>query len=306
MSARDLRTVYSRSFRNLPRSSAVVARLVVASVLLQLVLSAAGVVVAVHLASTMWGYGLAAILAVFVGTRLRALNNIVHECSHNTFAATRDVNVALGRVCASVLLGSFEAYREEHLTHHMHLGDYAHDLDLQGIEALRLHDPLTPVTILRHVLTPLVGRHLPYYLSADLSARDGRWTRIVKVSMLAATVTGLIFFPIPTLVAVVVPRALVYTTLNYWTDCLDHAGLLENDDELRASRNVLAPLVVRKLFFPRNDCFHLVHHLFPQVPSHHLEECHRTLMASDSYARATNASSRAPEGPNSTEQPERA
>ena len=181
MSARDLRTLYSRSFRNFPRNSTAAASLVVVSILVQLVFCVVGAAVIVHMASTGWVYGLAAVLVIVAGTRLRALNNIVHECSHNTFTASRESNRTLGRICASVLLGSFEAYRDEHLTHHVDLGDYAHDLDLQGIEALRLHDPLTPATILRHVLTLIVGRHLPYYLNADLSARDGQWAQMAKL-----------------------------------------------------------------------------------------------------------------------------
>jgi fatty acid desaturase len=54
-------------------------------------------------------------------------------------------------------------------------------------------------------------------------------------------------------------------------------------DELEASRNVLAPAPIRWLFFPRNDCYHLVHHLFPQVPARHLDVAHAELSKDPAY-----------------------
>jgi hypothetical protein len=37
------------------------------------------------------------------------------------------------------------------------------------------------------------------------------------------------------------------------------------------------------ILFPRNDCFHLVHHLFPQVPARHLESVHTELSSDPVY-----------------------
>lgn len=70
---------------------------------------------------------------------------------------------------------------------------------------------------------------------------------------------------------------------------MDHAGLVPTDDDLEASRNLLAPRVVRWLFFPRNDCFHLVHHLFPHIPARHLEDSHEALLDDELYVSHDNA-----------------
>lgn len=227
---------------------------------------------------------------IFVGTRLRALNNIVHECSHMTFAKTRKANNIIGRFAASLVLSCFEDYRQEHLTHHMHLGDYEKDKDLQSIEDLRLHDPLTPRTILRHIVTPFLGRHLPYYLGANFSARDGKGYLALKIGLVITVLLGLILAPWTTLLFVIFPYVVLYSALNYWTDCLDHAGLVASSDDLDASRNVLASGLIRMLFFPRSDCFHLVHHLFPQVPARHLEACHTVLVNEEDYRSRKHAS----------------
>lgn len=227
--------------------------------------------------------GLMILTSVFIGTRLRGLNNIVHECTHFTFSDHRQDNVVLGSLCASILTGCFHQYRDEHLSHHAHLGDYEHDMDLKGIEDLRLHEPLTAATIFRHVTNPLFGRHLRQYSGVNLSARDGVFFQWFKILMLIAIFFFTIFMPLTAVGFVLIPLFYVLPTINYWTDCLDHAGIVASEDELEASRNVLAPLPLRLLFFPRNDCFHLVHHLFPQVPARHLETAHLALSKEAAY-----------------------
>ena len=223
------------------------------------------------------------LVAVFIGTRLRGLNNIVHECCHYTFSEHRKDNERIGSLCASILTGCFRQYRDEHMTHHAHLGDYERDLDLQSIRKFRLHEPLTARTILRHILTPLFGLHLGSYSGVNLSADDGVFYQRLKIGLLLGILVFAIFEPLTALWFVIVPLFYVFPTLNYWADCMDHAGVVGAEDELEASRNVLAPRPIRVLFFPRNDCFHLVHHLFPQVPARHLETAHRELCADPEY-----------------------
>lgn len=228
-----------------------------------------------------------AVIVLFIGTRLRGLNNIVHECSHFTFSRHREDNIVLGSLCASMVLGCFADYRDEHMTHHAHLGDYEKDLDLQGIRRFRLEEPLTPRNTLRHILTPLLGLHLPYYLGINLSARDGAGYRALKIGLIAAAVVFLAADPLAALLLVWVPYVWVYTAINYWTDCVDHAGLVDGEDELDSSRNFAVPKRLRLFAFPRNDCYHLVHHLFPQVPAQHYDACHERLLTHPDYrARA--------------------
>lgn len=235
------------------------------------------------------GLGLA-LLVLFIGTRLRGFNNIVHECSHFTFSRRREDNVLLGSISASLVLGTFADYRDEHMTHHAHLGDYDKDLDLRGIRDFRLEEPLTPKTILRHALTPLLGLHLPYYLNVNLSARDGEAYRALKIGLIIAATVFLALDPLAALLLVWIPFVWVFSAINYWTDCIDHGGLVGSEDELDSSRNFLVPKQLRVFLFPRNDCYHLVHHLFPQVPAHHLDDCHRLLLTHPDYRARTESS----------------
>ena len=289
MSGLELRSKYMRSFTGLDRYSSTTARLIVVGYLLQIV----GAIIGGHLLLTYMatpvGYVLAAFLAIYVATRMRGLNNIVHECSHASFAANRQENVRLGSLCASVILSCYKDYRDEHLTHHQYLGDYEQDMDLQGIEDLKLHEPLTTKTVLRHIFTPLVGRHLPYYLGANMSARDGWIYQALKIGLITATLLITLLAPITAIAMIITPFVFLYSALNYWTDCLDHAGLVASEDEIDSSRNVLAPTLLKLFLFPRNDCFHLVHHLFPQIPAKHLPACHEVLETDATYSMKAHA-----------------
>jgi fatty acid desaturase len=104
---------------------------------------------------------------------------------------------------------------------------------------------------------------------------------LALILTIIAPLTGFLF--------VLVPFLLIYSTISYWTDCLDHAGISTSGDDLDSSRNMLAPYLLRILFFPRNDAFHLVHHLFPQIPARHLPESHRVLCQDTDYVAKSNA-----------------
>jgi fatty acid desaturase len=44
--------------------------------------------------------------------------------------------------------------------------------------------------------------------------------------------------------------------------------------------------VLRFFLFPRNDCYHLIHHLFPGVPVNHFDRCHEELLQDPKYREA--------------------
>jgi len=289
MSAKILRQKYMRDFSGMEKYKRLSSWAILAGYFSQIA-AAAGIGMLLLGLENLWvvAPGMFLVL-IFIGTRMRGLNNIIHECSHATFVDVRKDNTVIGSICSAFLFGCFQDYRDEHLTHHKHVGDYDQDLDLQGIEAMRLHDPLTIGVVLRHVFGPFIGRHLPYYLSFDLGARDGHIYQIAKFGLLALAAVALYFAPWSTFWFVLVPYLFVFPTLKYWADCLDHAGLVPTEDDLYASRNILAPGLVRWLFFPRNDCYHLVHHLFPQIPARHLGKSHSVLLDEAVYCTQPNA-----------------
>lgn len=287
MSHKVIRKNYMKKFRAFDKNTSIISSVILGSYIMQIL---SLITIGTYLLSfhTTTSYIVVAIIAFVIGTRLRGLNNIIHECSHFTFATNRVDNVILGNIAAAMILQSFEAYRKEHLTHHAHLGDYERDLDIQGIEAYHLEDELTWKTIVRHVLTPIFGLHLPGYLSVNLSASGGWAYALQKAGLIIATLIFAYFNPQAAVLLVVIPFLWIFTAINYWTDCIDHGGIIGSDDELEASRNMILPKALRVFLFPRNDCYHLIHHLFPNVPAQHLEVCHDLLLENTAYRETQN------------------
>lgn len=283
MSGRHIRHQFVGEFRSLGRKSTTTAALTIISYVCQIAASSGLGYYLLQLPLSAATGAMLALLALFTGTRIRGLNNIVHECSHFSFCDSRNANMLFGSLCASILLNCFRDYREEHLSHHAHLGDYENDQDFKRLRSLRLEDPLTAATVSRHVLTALAGLHLPYYVNINLGPRDGRFFLAMKLGLISAAVMLLIVAPLEAAVLIWFPFLWVFPAINYLTDCIDHGGLIDAGDELDASRNLPVPTHLRVLFFPRNDCYHLVHHLFPQVPADHLAECHSRLLSHPEY-----------------------
>ena len=228
----------------------------------------------------------------FIGTRYRAFNNIIHECTHYAFARDRDWNTRYGKLLAIPLFTSYHRYRDEHYSHHQYLGDDDKDLDFAGTKRFHFSDMITRLVVIRHLVTTITLRHVPFYISRVFYVReDGVFYNALRAAYLAGIVaTPFVFGWLagPTLFLVgyvLLPYATTFQIVNYWQDALDHAGVIVNDDELYQSRNsVVENRLIRSALFPRNDCYHLVHHLFPQVAVADLPALHRLLMRDDAYA----------------------
>jgi len=232
-----------------------------------------------------WGWILLPPIVLLIGTRMRALGNVIHECSHYSFVRSRRWNRILGQVLCIADLSSFNTYQKEHLTHHRNTGDFERDLDLAARRDLHLERPvrnllldcltraLSPRTV-RAVFKPsILGRDDPWFINA------ARAVWLVLVS--AACITS----PVPMMLYLVLPYLTTYQMLKAWSDCIDHAGLIEAPEEFDRSRNHIFSLrALNWLFLPRNDAYHLVHHLFPKLPTKYYESVHQSLLKYPAYA----------------------
>lgn len=283
VSGQSVREKFMRRFVGMEKYSRWIAWLVVTAYVAQVVLGVALGNYLLSLDVSFWTIAAMVLVSVLIGTRLRGINNIVHECTHSSFAEKREDNVTLGRLCSSLLTGCFKTYKEDHLSHHSHLGDYEHDNEFAVLEKFKLHEQVTWRKMVHLFFAPLLGRHLTTYSGVSLSSADGWHWYGVKVLFLSLIVHMAIVAPLTAIFFIIIPWFFIFPTINFWTDCLDHAGICGNDDELKASRNVLAPGLIRYVFFPRNDCYHLVHHLFPQIPARHLHKAHAELCSDPDY-----------------------
>jgi fatty acid desaturase len=72
--------------------------------------------------------------------------------------------------------------------------------------------------------------------------------------------------------------------LRFVIDIIDHGGIYTAEaNELYKSRNFIHHAALRWILFPRNDCYHLIHHLYPYLPVASFGKVHAILMEDPEY-----------------------
>lgn len=286
MSSKQLKQVFIREFITFSKKSNIVASAMLILYIIQIFsLIAVGYYILNH--PVILQNPAILVIIFLLATRYRALNNIVHECTHYSFCTGRKYNIIMGKIAASCIFTSYIDYKTEHMSHHRSLGDYEVDLDFQSRKKFKFEEALSYKTIIRHIMTPILGLHFPQYLSFNMTFKDGAIYGMIKLLLIIFVAVMAYFAPLAALLFLIIPFIWVFSAVNYWTDCVDHAGLLHKDDDLYKSRNFIMNRFLRSIFFPRNDCYHLVHHLFPSVPAHHMERAHEILLTNEEYSTAS-------------------
>jgi fatty acid desaturase len=252
----------------------------------------AGAVVAAELTGSLLLY---AIALVVIASRMRALNNLVHEASHKLLFRTVRLNRWAGMLlCAFPIGTSMHAYRRSHGRHHRMLGDPVFDPDRVRYRELGVEDlPKPRGWVVRRFLRMLTLYEMPRYVVGTLrsfvhtsetprSETVGRW---VFWGALAAALTALGGWTL-FLLYWVVPFFTTFQVLRYVSEISEHGGLYDNEDPLDLARNSVPHPFVRAVLYPHNDNLHLVHHLFPGIPHFRLARAHRILQADADYAGA--------------------
>jgi fatty acid desaturase len=242
--------------------------------------------VALYRVDTLAGIVAYPVAVWFIGTRFRAYINIVHECVHNGFTRINQHNALIGELLSMLLLISFRDYKSHHATHHIYTGDYDRDLDFINSKHYDFHIPMDRSLLRRHLrrlFSPALLREYIGYKIYD--PRSPLSWRVARLGYLAAlAVVGCYDFNVWSgtyivLLYVIVPRFVALPLIGYMSDLLDHAGVLGQANDVDKSRNyIVENRILREIFFPRNDCFHLLHHLFQVVPTKHFPACHKILM----------------------------
>ncbi|MFY2562772.1 fatty acid desaturase [Corallococcus terminator] len=227
------------------------------------------------------------LVAFFIGTRFRALGNMLHEACHGMFVRGKRRNRVFGHLLAVIDLTALEPYTREHFTHHLHLGDAQKDLDFAPRRRFGFAEADRPF-VKDHLLRPLSLMHLPAFLRPVLFHRTDPWAvTLTRWAFLAGLVAlaqwGIgwkafaLFYALPYMVP--------YQVIRYWSDAVDHAGVIGSPDEFHRSRNhIFAWGWLNRVLFPRHDQYHLTHHLFPAVPTAFQGRVHQMLLEDADYS----------------------
>ena len=132
-------------------------------------------------------------------------------------------------------------------------------------------------------------QHLGHYIGGvALNLKEPTGWIIVRIAYLAILAGIVLYwgvFSIPAFVVlgyILLPVFVFVPTITYIMDVMDHGGLLGNSNVAERARNYTTDsATVNFLFFPHYDAYHLVHHLFPELPTRLLPHCHQVLLDSE-------------------------
>lgn len=262
------------------RNSNVRGFLIIFSTLFFALLGATGAeILADQFATPTWCWRL---LAVFwIGTRLRALSNIIHECSHGIFVRSPKYNVIFGHALAAFDLTSFTEYTREHRTHHASVGEPG-DLDLRPRFVL-FNQPTMSRAIALIVLYCLLLLPLWKLILRPIfwDRKAPLWSNVLRLIIISFIVLTCCLPETRSLslTYLVVPYLTSYQWMRIFSDACDHLSLIEKKEKADRSRNHLfGPQCLNYIFFPRQDGYHLLHHLFPTLPTKDYPKIHALLL----------------------------
>ncbi|MCC2447567.1 fatty acid desaturase family protein [Bacillus cereus] len=248
-------------------------------------------VCAYFLFPSIWVY---LISILIIGSRMRGLDIMMHEASHNMLFENRKLNKWVTCFFAAFpIMISYQTYCKGHMTHHKYLWSEV-DPDLIRYRIFGLDDPEQNRIrfFIFHFLKPLFLVHVPRYILGMVkvsmySKDEPRLDRYARnIFWLAIIISSIVFgFWKIILLFWIVPFLTTFQILKYWAEMAEHAGL-ENEHEIFASRNSFGNWYERFLLHPHHNSYHLVHHLFPAVPHYNIKKAHLILMKDPTYRQA--------------------
>lgn len=204
-------------------------------------------------------------VSLFIGTRLRAVNNMSHECIHYSYCCNALANDAFGEIFAIIEFSKFKLIRKEHYTHHKFLGDINLDQDFHCLRRHGLQKKMTKKRLLSHIKKTLLLHQITDTFFFIIYDKDAPlWATFMRMAYILLLSILFFFFPLEFISFFIVPVCYFYQVQKHLTDIIDHDGLLHHKDAVNQSRNfIIKNKYISAFFMPRYDGYHLVHHLFP-------------------------------------------
>jgi len=237
---------------------------------------------------------------ILVGARQHALLVLMHDATHRSLYADRQVNDVVGELLAWSLGITLNSYRAEHFAHHQHLNG-ADDPDwarTHGEAEPRAHEwrfPASPRRIARLLLRDVTGldtgqQILDIWRYAGSGGQEGvrrlepvlpGWLRGLVFAGLAGVLTWtgawsgfVLFWIIPALTWLKMALRLRYMAEHFAVP-----GSLTGD----GTRTTIASWWERLLIAPLNIGYHVEHHRHPSVPQRSLVKLHELMLAKACY-----------------------
>lgn len=229
--------------------------------------------------AVVWMNALVVPLAIMlVANRQRALGNILHDAGHRNLWRDRRRNDGVaGTLVAPLLFASLSSYRESHFKHHMALGVVSGDPDFLAIPQ---NPPMHWIaSYLRNVFSwsAWIGSFGGHLFVRQVSTQSKLyilcWWLVFLGLMWAALGAS---FTQTFAWMWLLSRATVFHLITVFREMCDHFGLRPGG-VLSFTRDMVDHGPWRRLIHPRNNGYHLTHHLLPAVPYYRLPAAHALL-----------------------------
>lgn len=231
-----------------------------------------------------FGWWLAPLGLLVVGNRQRALGNIVHDAAHLNLHRSRVINDSIASVfVAPLVFVDLASYRSTHLRHHLLLGDARLDPDFLPTAPQGQATWLTSYA--KHALC---GRTWWGSIFGSLVSGDATgMSRLYIVSWWVAGLSILLAFTGPRVAGTFLliwfaSRATVFHAITVFREMCDHFGMRPGG-VMSFTRDIVHQSPWRKLIHPRNNGYHLTHHLLPAVPYYRLPDAQRLFAGVSMY-----------------------
>jgi len=246
-----------------------------------------GFVIAFSVALVMkFGWFFAPCAVLVIANRQRSLGNILHDAGHRNLHRSGWVNDTLAvALVAPLIFADLRAYRDAHFRHHLRLGS---DTD---------PDKLTRQPIdswLKHYGTYLLAAPL-WWESAIGHLKNARVSALRKlyilgwwaiVSFMLGNLFGLNF--LATFLALwMLSRTTAFHAITIFREMCDHYGLVEGG-VFSYTRDIVKKSIWCYLVHPRNNGYHLTHHLLPAVPYYRLQQAQQLFSMTPTYREQCN------------------
>lgn len=235
------------------------------------------------------------VVTCVIGTRMRALAELLHQSAHGTMALNSKLNLILGTVFSGwTVLQSWTGYRRTHvIDHHQFLGNSERDPDFKAlIEAglygknikrsdviqylLSIPSPHSTVAYAKYLV---INRINPANESNTEKVLRGLFYLLCFIIFLYTRHIGtfILYWIIPTL-----------TTANWvgaFIEFFEHYPLLMKLPHINIfkSRNRICNPIEDFFLGIHNEGYHLVHHIWPRLPAWNLRKAHELMMADSTY-----------------------
>ena len=227
------------------------------------------------------GWWFLPIAACLIGNRQRSLANILHDAGHGNLHRSRKANDAISSLfVAPLIFADLGTYREMHFQHHQQLGSNA-DPDklictlsgswLKQFGGFLFKKDIWLSSVACHLLNTRTQPIRKMYIVT--------WWAIFS-GFLWACIGG--YYLVTFLLLWIVARATAFHAITVFREMCDHYGLVEGGI-ISYTREIPNAGFWSHLVHPRNNGYHLTHHLLPVVPYYWLPKAQQLISMTPTY-----------------------